>query len=109
MSAYHTDFDKFGENSQFAIVDSYHAAISHLVRNHLDDSCESWPDSTRLVANEKFRYLCETLMKYNYGSRLTDGLRELAQQNSRLLKSRGAGLSLDDINGLRNGLSATHV
>ena len=50
----------------------------------------------------KYRYLCDTWLKYNYESPLADELYHGEQANSRRLRGKGAGLTRDDIAALRS-------
>jgi hypothetical protein len=43
------------------------------------------------LCQDKYRYLCETWLKYNYHSDLADELYKLEQRHSRTLKNRGVG------------------
>ncbi|WP_323035617.1 hypothetical protein [Pararhodobacter sp.] len=52
-------------------------------------------------ASGKYRYLCDTWLKYNYQSPLADELYKAEQRNSRRLKDKGAALTRDDIAALR--------
>jgi hypothetical protein len=57
---------------------------------------------TPAVCSERYRYLCETWLKYNHTNELADELYRLEQQHSRNLKDRGAGLTRADIEALRS-------
>jgi hypothetical protein len=58
-------------------------------------------DFVPAVCTDKYRHLCETWVKYNHDSALADELYCLDQRHSRRLKGRGAGLSRDDVERLR--------
>jgi hypothetical protein len=53
------------------------------------------------VCQDKYRYLCETWVKYNAQSALADELYALEQAHSRNLKGKGAGLTRADVERLR--------
>lgn len=42
MANYYSDADKHGSQAEFAIVDAFHSAIKHRIREHLRVSGESW-------------------------------------------------------------------
>ena len=52
-------------------------------------------------ASGKYRYLCDTWLKYNYESPLANELYKAEQRNSRTLKGKGAALTRDDIAAMR--------
>jgi hypothetical protein len=54
-------------------------------------------DFTPRVCQDKFRYLDETWVKYNYDTPLADELYRAEQMNSRTLKDQGAGLKRVDL------------
>jgi len=53
------------------------------------------------LCSDKYRYLCETWVKYNSHSPLADELYRLEQSQSRILEGKGAGLSRADVERLR--------
>lgn len=53
------------------------------------------------AVSERYRYLCDTWVKYHAGSGLADELYATAQRHSRTLEGRGSGLTRDDIEKLR--------
>ena len=55
------------------------------------------------ACSEEFRLLCGDWVKYHYNTPQADELFKLAQQHSRLLKGKGAGLRRADIEALRAG------
>ncbi|MFT4563022.1 MAG: hypothetical protein ACI9BW_002774 [Gammaproteobacteria bacterium] len=59
------------------------------------------------IMSEKYRHLCETWVKYNYDTALADELYCIEQSDSRLLKGQGAGLTLADIEQLRQSAAET--
>jgi len=56
------------------------------------------------TVDPKYRYLCETWVKYHAGEPLADELYKLEQANSRLLKGKGSMLKRVDIEKLRASL-----
>jgi len=42
------------------------------------------------ACQDKYRFLCETWVKYNYGTPLADELYRLEQRDSRTMKDKGA-------------------
>jgi hypothetical protein len=54
------------------------------------------------ICTDKYRFLCETWVKYHYDTPLADELYRLEQAHSRNLKDRGAGLRRADIVALRD-------
>ncbi len=91
--------------------------------SRLRSSCRSgqlpaWPTTTRgvltlaeynrlaqetraAVCCDKYRFLCETWVKYHHDTPLADELYRLTQSDSRLLKGAGAGLRRADVEALR--------
>jgi hypothetical protein len=62
-------------------------------------------EATPTNASAKYRYLCDTWVKYNSGTPLADEMYRLEQRNSRRLKDKGAGLTLVDVEAIRRGAS----
>jgi hypothetical protein len=58
-------------------------------------------EMTPEVCTDKYRFLCETWVKYHYDTPLADELYRLGQAHSRLLKGAGAGLRRADVEALR--------
>lgn len=52
------------------------------------------------LCGDKYRYLCETWVKYNHQTPLAEELYKLEQAQSRKLKGKGAGVTRDAINGM---------
>lgn len=57
---------------------------------------------TPALCSERFRYLDDAWVKYNYESPLADELYRIEQASSRQLRDRGAGLRRDDIDNIRD-------
>ena len=51
--------------------------------------------------DSKYRHLCETWLKYHYGTPLADELYQIDQRHSRLLKGKGSGLKRADVEKIR--------
>jgi hypothetical protein len=58
-------------------------------------------ETTPAVCTDKYRFLCDTWVKYHYDTPLADELYGLAQADSRLLEGAGAGLRRADVEALR--------
>jgi len=54
------------------------------------------------MCQDKYKHMDDTWVKYHYKDPAVDELYRLEQQSSRKLKDRGAGLSRDDVEGLRD-------
>lgn len=54
-----------------------------------------------MLFSERFRYLDDSWVKYNYDSSLAEELYAIDQANSRLLNGKGASLRREDVNTLR--------
>lgn len=63
----------------------------------LDDYNQQARAFTPQVCTDKYRFLDETWVKYNYDSPLADELYMIEQENSRNLKGKGAGLRRKDL------------
>ncbi len=59
-------------------------------------------DFTPALCGERFRYLDDAWVKYNYTSPLADEMYRIEQSFSQNLRNRGAGLSRDDVEQLSN-------
>lgn len=57
---------------------------------------------TPQLCSERFRFLDDAWVKYNYSSPLANELYHIEQQSSRNLSGRGAGLSRDEVEALSN-------
>ena len=57
---------------------------------------------TPKLCTERYRYLDDAWVKYNYDSPLADELYRIEQSDSRNLKDRGARLDRDDVEALSN-------
>jgi hypothetical protein len=51
--------------------------------------------------DDKYRFLCDTWVKYNAGTPRADELYRLAQDKSRVLNGKGSGLKRAEIDKLR--------
>lgn len=58
-------------------------------------------DFTPPALDPKYRYLCDTWVKYNAGTELADEMYHVEQARSRRLKGKGSGLKRADIQKLR--------
>jgi hypothetical protein len=56
---------------------------------------------TPKVYSDRLRYLDDAWVKYNYDSELADELYGIDQEQSRLLRGKGAGLHRADVDALR--------
>jgi hypothetical protein len=57
----------------------------------LDEYNRRAREFTPRLCQDKYRFLCETWVKYNYTSPLADELYRLEQRESRSMKDKGAG------------------
>lgn len=79
-------------------VDRYWTTQGEMTAAQLNQATR---DFTPKLASERFRYLDDAWVKYNYESELANELYAVEQANSRLLAGKGAGLRRDDINNLK--------
>ena len=56
------------------------------------------------MCSERYRHLCETWLKYHADDARAHELYRLEQRHSRKLAGRGAGLTRDDVEALRDRL-----
>lgn len=78
-------------------IDRYRTTAGVLTQADYNRRCSAFtPD----LCSEKYRYLDETWLKYNYTSALADELYALEQRSSRKLKGKGAGLKRADLGSL---------
>jgi hypothetical protein len=80
-------------------LDRYRTTAGILTQAEYNARCGSF---TPELCSEKFRYLDETWVKYNYTSQLANELYEIEQRSSRKLKGRGAGLLRADLESLND-------
>lgn len=78
--------------------DRYSTSCGLLTQEEYNRECSHFKPE---YVNDKYRYLCDTWVKYHYKSSVADELYKLEQQNSRTLAGRGAGLLQADIETLR--------
>ena len=58
-------------------------------------------DNTPPLCSDRYRFLCETWLKYHYDTELADEMYKLEQQRSRNLRDKGAKLRRDDVERIR--------
>lgn len=80
-------------------VDRYWTTRGVMTAAELNEATRGF---TPLLATEKFRYLDDAWVKYNYTSPLADEMYKIDQAQSRVLKGQGAGLRRDDVQSLRS-------
>jgi hypothetical protein len=99
MTVYHSDPDKYGEHTKFAIVDTVHGAIKHLMQTHQQVESAIAGRGSGFAGTESA----------TDGTASDEKLIRLGRINSRLLKARGAGLSRDDIRTLRYTVNSSDI
>ena len=65
----------------------------------LNERCKEF---TMTACTKEFRLLCSDWVKYHFHEDKADDLFAIEQKHSRLLRGKGASLSRDDIETLRN-------
>jgi hypothetical protein len=69
-------------------VDRYRTSAGTLT---LDEYNRRAREFTPALCTDKYRFLCETWVKYNHHTALANELYELEQRESRTLRGRGTG------------------
>ncbi|MCT2559334.1 hypothetical protein N0B51_10115 [Tsuneonella sp. YG55] len=82
-----------------AKVDRYRTTQGTMTQDELNERVRQF---TPKLCTERYRYLDDAWVKYNYDSPLADELYRIEQSDSRNLKDRGAGLDRDDVEALSN-------
>ncbi|HPB99561.1 MAG TPA: hypothetical protein PKW66_26800, partial [Polyangiaceae bacterium] len=82
-----------------AKVDRYRTTQGTMTQDELNERVRQF---TPKLCTERYRYLDDAWVKYNYDSPLADELYRIEQSDSRNLKDRGARLDRDDVEALSN-------
>ena len=79
--------------------DRYRTSEGVMSEAELNERCKEF---TMTACTEEFRLLCSDWVKYHFHEDKADDLFAIEQKHSRLLRGKGASLSRDDIETLRN-------
>ena len=82
-----------------AKVDRYRTTQGVMTQDELNEKVRAF---TPKLCTDRYRYLDDAWVKYNYDTPLADELYEIEQSHSRNLKGKGAGLDRDDIEAASN-------